>query len=361
MWDIVWDVRAKRVALCMVLLLCGSTVAMADDLPRVQVDNVRRAFHNGEHNAFTDLCQFRDAIYLCFRSCPDGHMVHPTSSIIILRSDDGKEWRQVHRFHVDRRDVRDPHMLVFDNQLFVYTGTWYCGDTSPERWEINQHLGYAVTSRDGIEWSQPRMLEGTYGHYIWRAATDGTTAFLCGRRKHQFQESSTRMERDRLLEAAMLESDDGINFRPRGLFQDAFGGEVAFLIEPDQSILAVARSGGDRNSQICRSHPPYHTFEQVDLDRAVGGPLIARWGDHHLVGGRKSIGDAVMSLYWLVGDRLHEITELPSGGDCSYPGFVSLGDSRGLVSYYSTHERNEQGEPFTAIYLADLSLTPSNL
>ena len=61
------------------------------ELPMVEVTNVRRVFHNGQHNAFTDLVQFQGKFYLTFRSCPDGHMVHPTSSIIILSSDDTRD------------------------------------------------------------------------------------------------------------------------------------------------------------------------------------------------------------------------------------------------------------------------------
>ena len=61
-------------------------------LPEVRVTNVRRVFHNGEHNAFTDLIRFQGRYFLTFRSCPDGHMVHPTASIIILSSKDLKTW-----------------------------------------------------------------------------------------------------------------------------------------------------------------------------------------------------------------------------------------------------------------------------
>ncbi len=96
----------------------------------VQVSNVRQVFHNGEHNAFTDLVKFRDRYFLTFRSCPDGHMVHPTASIIVLSSSDLTSWTQVHRFQVRNRDTRDPHFLVFKDRLFVYTGTWYSGPST---------------------------------------------------------------------------------------------------------------------------------------------------------------------------------------------------------------------------------------
>ena len=107
-------------------------------LPEVRVTNVRRVFHNGEHNAFTDLIRFQGRYFLTFRSCPDGHMVHPTASIIILSSKDLKKWEQVHQFSVPMRDTRDPHFLDFKGQLFVYTGTeQHVEDLGLLRTEVN--------------------------------------------------------------------------------------------------------------------------------------------------------------------------------------------------------------------------------
>ena len=327
-------------------------------LPQVRVESVRRVFHNGEHNAFTDLIRYQGRFYLTFRSCPDGHMVHPTSSILVLSSPDGRDWQQVHRFSVPKRDVRDPHFLVFQGNLFVYTGTWYCGDRSPERTEVNEHLGYAAWTEDGQHWQGPAMLEGTYGHYIWRAAAFEGKAYLCGRRKREFAESNTNEQRDRLLESALLESDDGLIWRKVGFFQEQYGNETAFLFEPSGSILAVARSGGGRNAQVLRSRPPYRQWERKDLDRYIGGPLVTKWGARYLVGGRQSLGgEPRTTLYWLASDRLQEFAELPSAGDNSYPGFLELGPTRALVSYYSTHEKDAAGRPITAIYLAELALT----
>jgi len=320
----------------------------------VKVSNVRRVFHNGEHNAFTDLVRFRNRFYLTFRSCPDGHAVFPTASIIILESNDARRWKQVHRFRVPKRDTRDPHFLVFQDQLFVYTGTWYCGDAAPEIYEMNQHLGYAVKSVDGRAWSDPIMLEGTYGHYIWRAAAHDGTAYLCGRRKHEFVEAP-RSNRS-LVESAMLESEDGLIWRKRALFQTTEGNETAFLFDSNGAVLAVCRLTGD-NALLCTSAPPYRDWRRTDLHRYIGGPLLAKWGDRHLVGGRKTAGGpARTTLYWLVDESLHEFATLPSGGDNSYPGFVSLSPARGLVSWYSSHEKNDAGETITAIYMADLAI-----
>jgi hypothetical protein len=332
---------------------------MAETLPVVRVSDIRRIEHNGEHNAFTDLCRFRGRIWLAFRSCPNGHGVHPTSSIVVLNSEDGREWTPAFRFSVPRRDVRDPHFLVYRERLFVYTGAWYCGDSSPKSYDMNQHLGFAASTVDGENWHGPEMLEGTYGHYVWRAATFGGKAYLCGRRKKHFAETATRAERDPLVESVLLESDDGIVWKRCGVFQETYGDETAFLFEPDGSILAVARSGGGRNAQICRAKPPYSEFSRVDLDRYIGGPLLTKWGSRYVVGGRKMLGGpARCSLYWLTGGQLHEFAELPSGGDTSYPGFLETGPDRALLSWYSSHEKNADGQTMTAIYLADLTIAP---
>jgi hypothetical protein len=338
-------------------IFCHPSQAADESLPKVKVTNIRRVFHNGQHNAFTDIVRFKDNFYLTFRSCPDGHMVHPTSSIIILSSTDTKRWIQVHQFSVEKRDTRDPHFLVFKDKLFVYTGTWYSGETTlkSEDYDLNKHLGYAVWSENGIGWHGPIMLEGTFGHYIWRANTFGAKAYLCGRRKKNF-EVGPRGETS-IVESAMLESDDGLIWRTRTLFQETHGDETAFQFEADGSIIAVGRRGRDK-AQLLKSKPPYTQWQRKDLDRYIGGPLLVRWGKHYVVGGRKAIGDKgpKTSMCWLVDDQLHEFAELPSGGDNSYPGFVEISPKHAVMSWYSSHEKEADGKAITAIYMADLEI-----
>lgn len=346
----------KSQLLSALVILCLATTTQAAELPDVTVTNVRRVFHNGEHNAFTDLVRFQGRFYLTFRSCPDGHMVHPTASIIILVSDDAKEWKQVHRFRVPRRDTRDPHFLVFKDRLFVYTGTWYSGETTlpPADWDMNQHLGYAAWSTDGVTWNSPVMLEGTFGHYIWRANTFGDKAYLCGRRKIGFE--ITARGEGKQVESLMLESDDGLIWRKRAVFQEIAGDETAFLFEQDGSILGIGRRGGG-TAQLLRSKPPFTQWERKPLKRYVGGPLLVKWGNRYVVGGRRTIGGGPKTaMCWLADDRLHEFAELPSGGDTSYPGFIEISPTRAIMSWYSSHEKDDKGRQITAIYMADLEI-----
>ena len=328
------------------------------DVPEIKIDSVRQVLNDGNHNAFTDLCRFRERLYLTFRTCPDGHGVFPTSSIVILSSDDGGEWREVHRFNVPFRDVRDPHFLEFRGKLFVYTGTWLCDPDRPGHRDLNDHLGYGAWSEDGERWGGPHLLEGTYGHYIWRAATHGDKAYLCGRRRRDFHHQYQDEEPRELIQSAMLESDDGIIWRLAALFAEEYGDETAFLFEDDGSVLAIVRGPGSQSAQVARSQPPYQEWARRDLDRYIGGPLVAKWGKRYLVGGRKVVpGEgAVTALYWLVDDQIQEKAVLPSGGDNSYPGFVEIDESHGLLSYYSSHDGSSTGDAPAAIYLAELRI-----
>ena len=258
------------------------------------------------------------------------------------------------------RDTRDPHFVVFENKLFVYTGTWYCDKEDPggQNRDINQHLGYCVWSVDGKKWSEPQIVEGTYGHYIWRAATHEDKVYLCGRRKHQFAEMPRNDESRRITESAMLVSNDGINFTTTALFQKYHGDETAFLFEKDGSVVAIARRGRGL-AEICRSSPPYVDWKRKELSRYIGGPLLVKWKGLYFIGGRKMINEGPRStvFYWLdENDKLIECVNLPSSGDTSYPGFVKLSKNRALVSYYSSHEKDTKGEEITAIYLAVLEI-----
>ncbi len=322
----------------------------------VKVSNVRRVFHNGEHNAFTDLVAFGDRYYLTFRSCPDGHAVSPTAAIQIMMSEDLQSWKPVYRFSIPQRDTRDPHFLVFRDKLFVYSGTWHCDETKMQskKFDMNAHLGYAVSTADGVQWSTPQMLEGTYGHYIWRAACVGDKAYLCGRRKHEFDARYRRA--GPAIESVMLESDDGIVWKTHSLFQETQGDETAFLFDESQHVIGIGRRGND-HAQLLRAAPPYVQWERVDLDRYIGGPLLARWNERWIVGGRRqTTAGPRTSLCWLSGNQLEEFAELPSDGDNSYPGFVALSPTRAVVSWYSSHETDEHDKTMTAIYMADLSL-----
>jgi hypothetical protein len=158
------------------------------------------------------------------------------------------------------------------------------------------------------------------------------------------------------MQSWLLQSTDGLTWTPAALMLESYGDETAFLFADAGGVMALVRTEAGRPAELCRSDPPYQSWTRKTLDRAVGGPLLARWGDRYLVGGRKSLNRSrpVTTLYWLVNDELVEALELPSGGDTSYPGFVQLAPDRALLSYYSSHEGSGTSLAPCHIYLAEL-------
>ena len=153
-------------------------------------------------------------------------------------------------------------------------------------------------------------------------------------------------------------SEDGLVWRYRSLFTSEYGDETAFLFEEDGRCLALARGADARPARICRSNPPYAHWERSDLDRNVGGPLLAKWGEHYLVGGRKHRSARAAHDTLLAGRRPAARRAVRhSGGDNSYPGFVALHGTRALLSYYSSHEGSGSGLAPSAIYLSELTLS----
>ena len=327
--------------------------------PNLQISAPRKLIDDGNHNAFTDLCTFKGKLYLTYRRCPEGHMLFSSSQIVLMTSDDdGATWQEAFVFGAAPRDVRDPHFLVFKDRLFVYTGTWAIPTEGQPR-TLNDHLGFAAYSDDGTNWHGPQVLEGTYGHYIWRAAHRNDMAYLCGRRRKGYADGEEERTDRTQIEGALLSSDDGLVWKYSGLFTEEYGDETAFLFEGDGEVVALARGADARPARICRSMPPYAEWTRTDLDRNVGGPLFVKWGAHYLVAGRKNIDlqNPRTTLYWLVDDQLIEIAELPSGGDNSYPGFATLDEKHALLSYYASHEGSGSGLAPSAIYLSELQLT----
>ena len=340
---------APTKSLTLILILALSVAVRAEELPAVSITNVRRLTNDLNHNAFTDLIWFRGHIYLTYRSCPDGHSVFDTSSIVVKRSADGTEWETVNNFSVSGRDVRDPHLVVFKDKLYLYTGTWYCGPHKPKIRNMNQMLGYGTSTLDGKTWSEPFPLEGTYGNYVWKAHSWDGRVYLCARRRKEYQEVTDYAEHTPIVQSRLLTSTDGKRFVDYLTVQTEYGDEFDFIQDKDGGITFLARQGGRRNALLLTANSSRNKVSSQPLGRYLGGPLLFDFMRWRLVAGRNiNDGQPQLVVSVLAAGKLHDLVTLPSGGDCSYPGMVALCPGCILVSWYSSHEGS------TEIYTAKL-------
>src|SRR5690606_11742119 len=153
--------------------------------------------------------------------------------------EDGEEWREVYRGGVESRDIRDPHFVEFQGKLFVYCGSWYIDPVTGEH-PFHLHKGYAIVSEDGEHWSQPIAMESTFGYYVWRTAARGDTVYLCGRRTKPGT-GTDDVTNPPILQAILLASKDGLEWKEQGIFKENPGNETAFMFEDNGDILAICR------------------------------------------------------------------------------------------------------------------------
>ena len=181
------------------------------------------------------------------------------------------------------------------------------------------------------------------------------SVYLCARRRRNFVELDNLSKHAKLVESRILKSDDGISFQDVGFFQHEFGDETAFQFNSAGSIMAVSRRGGGRTAQLIRLSPPYNSPVYTDLGRYIGGPLIFNFESQTLVAGRNiRDGKAFTNVSALKEGKLVDLIDLPSGGDCSYPGMVSLCPGCILISWYSSHLKDDTGKPKTVVFTAKL-------
>ena len=86
----------------------------------------------------------------------------------------------------------------------------------------------------------------------------------------------------------------------------------ASLVEWPTSFR-IDRKQGREPALLVRSSSPYQKMKRKGLTEYIGGPVLARWGNEFIVGGRRftKAGPRTI-LYWLRDDALHEATDLPT-------------------------------------------------
>lgn len=308
----------------------------------MEVTRLERITDGPNHHAFPDIIRFRDRLFLTYRECPDGHGIFHTSQIVVLASDDGRDWREVHRVGIPgHRDARDPHFAVINDQLFIYSGTWLVGPGREGLKDWPNISSYALWSRDGLSWSPPHPIEGSRGYYFWRTASHNGRHYICAK---DYRAMPGRRH------AMMFASDDGLTWREAACFLPEIGDETAFRFDASGAVTAIVRATG-YNGRICRAQPPYTEWRRTELPFAIGGPMLVQIGGDLVVGARLiKQGVPPQTVLWkLEGETLIELLRLPSGGDNSYPSFLELEPRRGLLAYYSSHEEG------THIYVAEVS------
>jgi hypothetical protein len=320
-----------KTTLLLIAALCGTLSSAAADA-LVKPLEVRKVFTNGRHNAFTALRRFKGDLYLAFRA-GDAHN-SATADVLVLKSKDGKEWRQCHTFDV-AKDDRDPQMVVTDQRLFLYI-------PAMNGKELTTWLKH---TDDGVTWSAPVKIYQLQ-FILWKPCLHDGVFYAAAHKKDETSGGKGR-------EVHFVKSADGIQWEKISTIRAGnWESETTLFFDGNHHATAFLRQKyGSPQAQTLESDPPYTQWSSRDSGvRHFSGHSVHTFqGVTYLLSRTIAGKDTGSMIYTFADGRLTPYCALPSGGDCAYLEAVEDGANM-LVSFYSTHEGT------TDIYLATVPL-----
>ncbi len=289
--------------------------------PALELLWVNRAWKAGKHNAFTDLCYFRQRYYLVFRQASSHHS--KDGVLRIMNSVQGKKWRTVAVLQNSVADLRDGKLTVTpDGKLQLLAAAAFHDKTQ------QAYQSYLWHSTDGKTWPEPQAV-GEAEYWVWRLSwlrdQAYAVAYKCGSDRHirlYQQKASAQFE----------------VIAPR-IYAEGYANEAALLFDNKDTAWCLLRKDPD-HGQLGHSLPPYTHWQWLDIGCRIGGPQAIFTADGKMLAVVRLYNETVRTSLVTLDQSTGELTEimaLPSGGDTSYAGMV-LQQNKLLISYYSSHQ-----------------------
>lgn len=332
----------KTLATVFVVMALGYSTTNAAGPPTLEFVSSEKLWDQAPHCAFTDLTYWKDQFVCAFR---EGRAHVSTDGCIrVLTSKDGNSWSSAAVLTLAGYDLRDAGLAIAPgNRLMLI------GGAAPRK-NDHEHAptgSFVAFSDDGKTWTEPKIVVEP-GYWLWRVTWHEGKAY-------GIAYPSVR-PKDADQSTRLLVSDDGLKCEPlvSKLNGDGVPTEATLRFAKDGTMYCLQRRDGEprpKSALLGSSKAPYTDWQWHDLGQHVGGPNFIQLptGQWIAAGRFFDTGDARTKVAWLdvENNTIQPLVELPSGGDCSYPGLVWHNNLL-WVSYYSSHEGK------TNIYLAKL-------
>jgi hypothetical protein len=292
-------------------------------------------WEGARHNAFTDLARHRGRWFCVFREGASHALC--AGKLRVLASEDGLSWESAALLSSRGVDLRDPKLCAAPGG-----GLDLVAGASPiRRGGYTGRATLAYRSADGLAWAPPcRITEE--GDWLWRAERSGGAGYGI----------SYRLSARRRWTLHLLGSSDGLEYRElAALGVPGLPSEATLRFRGLEAIALVRREAGRGLAWIGRSLPPYRSWRWRETHERVGGPNFIVLPDGSLVAAARLWrgSEPRVAVCAMTTSSLAPLLELPSGGDCGYPGIV-FHRGRLWISYYSSHEGKAR------IYLAKVGI-----
>jgi len=308
----------------------------------MHINWLKKIGNKAEHNAFVDLCDFKQQLFCCYREA-ENH-VSADGTIRILTLDTQGNVLLSSRIAIPKTDLRDPKITITPDgniQLIAYAR-----QTSINNKTIGRR-NLTWVSQTGHSWSAAKEFADR-GWWLWRVRWHKNRAygFAYNRKQNAIHLFSGNPRRSFHLHQPFALS---LHKHKKG-----YPNESDLIFDNNNAFALVRRDADSYSAQLGHSKFPYKKWSWIDLGRYIGGPVMLRLDQNFaLVAGRiikkRQLVTGLLKMN-LSNGNLQELLILPSGGDNSYPGLVLKEDIL-FVSYYSSHEDNK-----SCVYLAKVNV-----
>ena len=300
---------------------------------------------------FPDIIFYKGSMFISYReACAHSDSISLGRVVILKSKDDGESWEEAAILWMPGVDLRDPHFCILaDGRLMLNGGIG--GKQGKGSWKGKRRGSFVAFSDDGVHWTMPIEILGGRNEWMWRGTThaDGYTYGIVKEQGEGRYQNLPELQYSRLVQTR-----DGIHYKVLTDLQSKdIPNEATIRFAPDNTAYIIHRM--DDYGLFGKSQPPYKDWTWHRIIK-IGGPNLMRLpGGQWLVGGRAHVkGDKRKMQLGRIdveqGDYF-PLIDLPSGGDCSYPGFMIYKEKL-MVVYYSSHEEA------TNLYLAELLIQP---
>ncbi|MGJ8681958.1 hypothetical protein [Paraglaciecola sp.] len=310
----------------------------------------------GIHNAFTDLCEFNNQLFCCYREAQN-HVSADGAIRIISLDFEGKSLNSL-KIKLPDTDLRDPKLSITPQGNLMLLA--YARLTNAENKTLSS-VNLCWVSQTGESWSSMSQLADK-GWWLWRINWHKNTAygFSYNRKANAINLFKGDPKRSFHLHQASCLS----------LTKDKKGypNESDMVFINDTAYALIRRDADTYSAQLGISQTPFKKWIWLDLKIYIGGPVMLRLNETTLlIAGRIVQGNKLVTGLISLDikslskntPKLTLVKVLPSAGDNSYPGLVLKNDAL-YISYYSTHEGNKTCVYLTKLDVKDLILATAN-
>ncbi len=343
----------KKTSIVAIVAMAVVTLILSYQASAQSILNVietRKIYDNNSYCAFTGLTSFNGKYYCTFREASSHRISFDDSTswgrIVLLKSEDAKNWEKVAEFKQDSTDLRDPKILTTPdskNLMLLY------------------HKHRIYKNRIGGAYSVVRIFKDELAFY-----TDEQELMVNGYSKKAFVLWNATLYKKSLYgfvcgeKFMLVKSKDGVNYEEVSDCSDWAikhnSMNESNIVFSGRKAYSVVRSGDDQGFWG-ESRYPFKKWDWKKMNISVGGPNLYLLNRRtFLLGCRYYGNDNDMGktvVYYLDksnGPKAEVGCFLESTGNSSYPCFLKVNKNRLIVSYYSGDSKKSN------IYISNIDI-----